>query len=243
MDLTVDIGNSSIKTGLFNSEKLISVRSFHSINHQKLLQYALKRNVKNIIISSVKKSSIQYTQRMKKFFRNFIELTPSLPLPIKIRYKTRNTLGQDRIAAAVGANYLFPQKDVFVIDMGSAITYDLVSRNKEFTGGNISPGMNMRFKALHEFTSQLPLYQPLNQKKLLGESTKEAIISGVQNGITFETERYIENIKSIYPKSEIIITGGDSKFFDNKLKYTIFAEPDLIILGLYKILKYNIYEY
>jgi type III pantothenate kinase len=243
MDLTVDIGNSNVKLGLFSKGKLTSVITYASINHQRLLQYALKKNVKNIIISSVKKTSIFHTPRMKKFFKNFIELNPYLPLPIKIHYKTKETLGQDRIAAVVGARYIFPEKNVLVIDMGSAITYDLLTKDNEFLGGNISPGMNMRFKALHHFTSRLPLYDPSEQNKLFGQTTKEAIISGVQNGIVFETEKYIDYFKTNYSPSEIIITGGDSKFFDNKLKYTIFAEPNLITLGLYKILKYNIYEY
>lgn len=243
MDLTVDIGNSHVKLGLFNAGKLISVLTLSTINHQRLLEYALKKNVKNIIVSSVKNQSFYYTPRMKKFFKNFLELTPSLPLPVKIHYKAKNTLGQDRIAAVTGANQIFPEKNVLVIDMGSAITYDLVTKDNEFIGGNISPGMSMRFKALHHFTSQLPLYHQSEQNKLFGQSTREAIISGVQNGIIFETEKYIDYITTNYSPLEIIITGGDSKFFDNKLKYTIFAEPNLITLGLYKILKYNIYEY
>jgi type III pantothenate kinase len=244
MDLTVDIGNSNIKLGLFNADKLISLFTVSSISHQRLLHYALKRNVKNIIVSSVRGQSSQlFTPRIKKFFTNFLELNPSLAIPIKINYETKETLGQDRIAAAAGASHIFPEKNILVIDMGSAITFDMVTKDNEFIGGNISPGLNMRFKALHQFTSQLPLCQHSVQHGLFGKNTREAIISGVQNGIIFETEKYIENVKSRFSHSEIIITGGNSKFFDNKLKYTIFAEPNLITLGLYKILKFNIYDY
>jgi len=243
MDLTVDIGNSNVKLGLFKAGKLKSVFTLPFISHQRLLNFALKRNVNNIILSSVKKTSTPCITRLKKNFKNVLELKPTLPLPIKIHYETKNTLGQDRIAAVVGASHIFPGKNVLVIDMGSAITYDLVTKDKEFIGGNISPGMNMRFKALNHFTSQLPLCQHSEQNKLFGQTTREAIISGIQNGIIFETEKYIDYVKTTYSPTEIIITGGDSKFFDNKLNYTIFAEPDLISFGLYKILKYNIYEY
>ena len=243
MDLTIDIGNSNVKLGIFKSGKLKSMHKLNTINHQKLLQYASKRKVENVIISSVKSSNPFYAPRLKKFFKNFIVLSSNTPLPIKIRYKSPSTLGRDRIAAAVGANYLFPEKDVLVIDMGSAITFDVVTQNKEFIGGNISPGMNMRFAALNQFTNQLPLYQHTKDHNLLGQDTREAIISGIQTGIIFELEKYIEEIKANYAPSEIIITGGDSKFFDNKLKYHIFAEPNLVNLGLYKILKHNLYEY
>ncbi|MGM0496724.1 MAG: type III pantothenate kinase [Bacteroidota bacterium] len=242
MDLTIDIGNSNVKLGLFKSGSLISTHKLNTINHQKILQYALKRNVKNVIISSVKSSTPFYTPRLKKYFRNFIELSINTPLPIKIRYKSPESLGRDRIAAAVGANHLFPGKNVLVIDMGSAITFDIITKNKEFIGGNISPGMNMRFLALNQFTNQLPLYHQTGQYNFIGQDTREAIISGVQTGIIFEIERYIEYIRGIYAPSETIITGGDCKFFDNKLKYHIFAEPNLVNLGLYKILKNNLYE-
>ncbi len=243
MDLTIDIGNSNLKLGLFKSGRLRSILKVKTINHQKVLQYALKRNVENVIISSVRKSTPFFTLRLKKFFKNFIELSEETPLPIKSHYKTPNTLGRDRIAAVVGANYLFPGKNVLVIDMGSAITFDVITHNKEFIGGNISPGMNMRFKALNHFTNNLPLYKHTKDHNFLGQETREAIISGVQTGIIFELEKYIECIKANYAPSEIIITGGDSKFFDNKLKYHIFAEPNLVNLGLYKILKHNLYEY
>jgi len=243
MDLTIDIGNSNLKLGLFKSGKLKSMHKLNIINHQKLLQYAIKRKVENVIVSSVKTSNPFFSPRLKKYFRNFIELSSNTPLPIKIRYKSPTTLGRDRIAAAVGGNYLFPGKNILIIDIGSAITFDVVTKNKEFIGGNISPGMNMRFRALNYFTNQLPLYQHTKEHNFLGQDTKEAIISGVQTGIIFELERYIESIKANYAPSEIIITGGDSKFFDNKLKYHIFAEPNLVNLGLYKILKHNLYEY
>jgi type III pantothenate kinase len=126
--------------------------------------------------------------------------------------------------------------------MGSAITIDFINHQGIYKGGNISPGMNMRYKALHHFTQKLPLLKPQNTGILEGQNTNEAIHAGVQNGIRFEIEKYINAYEQKYASLITILTGGDSNFFDNKLNYTIFAESNLILKGLNKILKYNIYE-
>ena len=242
MELAVDIGNSSIKAGLFHENRLLEVIRFKNLNHRRLVLFAISRAVTNIIVASVRNNNPFNNQRYRNFFKHVIELGESTSLPVKNLYKTPKTLGKDRLAGVVGANAIFPGTNVLVVDMGSAITYDLINSKKEYLGGNISPGMSMRYKALHSFTKQLPLLRPEEKLVQIGRETNEAIHSGVQNGIIFETERYIESLNNQYAGLKTILTGGDAKFFDNKLKYTIFVESNLILIGLHRILKYNIYE-
>ena len=243
MDLALDIGNTHIKYGIFRGDHLFASGIFSSVSHQRLLAFAAFHRVKNLIISSVRQENPVNLLRARKYFHTVMELSASTPLPINITYQSKETLGKDRIAAAVGASCLFPDREKLVIDAGSAITIDFVSHQNEFLGGNISPGLHMRFRALHHYTNKLPLVTKQNQVPLLGTHTQEAIASGVQNGIVFELNHYIEKFKARHPKIAIIITGGDMKFFDNKLKYPIFAESNLVLIGLSKILKFNLYAH
>ncbi|MFP4047676.1 MAG: type III pantothenate kinase [Bacteroidales bacterium] len=242
MELAVDIGNSLIKAGLFKNNKLFKVVKFKDINFNRLTNFALHYSVENIIISSVRENSFHKFSRLKKFFKKIIELNETTKLPIRNLYKTPETLGKDRIAGAVGAYTIFPDDNVLYIDMGSAITIDLINNKGEYIGGNITPGLKMRYNALHQFTNKLPLLQPKENKILLGQTTQEAIHAGMSNGIIFELNSYIKTLQGSYDNLKTILTGGDSNFFDNKLNYTIFVESNLILIGLNKILKYNIYE-
>jgi type III pantothenate kinase len=148
-------------------------------------------------------------------------------------------LGRDRLAAAVGANELFPDQNLLIIDAGTAITYDLISENNEFLGGNISPGLEMRFKALNQFTGKLPLVDQADEDDLFGKTTTSAIRCGVQNGVLYEMDQTIELFNENYQNLQIIMTGGDSNFFDRKLNYTIFVHFNLTLIGLNRILEYN----
>jgi type III pantothenate kinase len=242
MELAVDIGNTFIKAGIFQNDRLFEILKLKSLNYQRLLSFAFSHSVKDIIISSVRKEHPFNNSRFRKFFRHIIELDAQTKLPITNLYKTPETLGKDRLAGVIGAQTIFPENNVLVIDMGSAITFDFINDKNEYYGGNISPGLSMRYKALHDFTSRLPKLIPANKTELLGKTTVEAIHSGVQNGIIFEIEKYIETLKKQHTGLKIILTGGDSNFFDNKLNYTIFVESNLILKGLQRILKYNIYE-
>ncbi len=154
-------------------------------------------------------------------------------------YKTPETLGKDRIAAAVGGFDLYPDTNLLIIDAGTAITYDIVNDKHQFLGGNISPGIEMRFKALHQFTGKLPLVKQQNFGKLYGTSTEEAIRAGVQNGVVFEIDKAIDTFKEFYKNLKVIITGGDAEFFDKKLKNSFFVNFNLTALGLNRILEYN----
>lgn len=191
------------------------------------------------ILSSVKPVDDEILQFLSGNFDLFIELDHQTKLPIKNLYETPETLGKDRLAAAVGANELFPDQNLLIIDAGTAITYDLVSEKNEFIGGNISPGLQMRFKALNHFTGKLPLVSYSEEFQTIGRNTTDAIRAGVQNGILYEVAQTIELFNKNYQNLQIVMTGGDSIFFDKKLNYTIFVHFNITLIGLNRILEYN----
>lgn len=161
------------------------------------------------------------------------------PVPLENTYRTPETLGPDRLAVAVAASYMSYASHSLVIDAGTCITYDLVS-NRKYLGGSISPGLHMRFKALHTFTAKLPEVQPDPFfKNLPGRDTNESILSGVQDGLIAETEGMIEKYTGLYPGLSVFLCGGDADFFAGRLKSAIFVEPDLGLIGLNLILDYQ----
>ncbi|MFD2148184.1 type III pantothenate kinase [Mucilaginibacter antarcticus] len=157
---------------------------------------------------------------------------------INNHYKTPHTLGLDRLAAVTGANYLYPQQNNLVIDGGTCITYDFIDAGANYFGGSISPGLNMRYKALNYYTAVLPVVnQDKNFADDAGDDTETAIKSGVQNGIKHELMGFIDSYAKHSPQLNIILTGGDGIFFDTLLKNSIFApyiknEPYLVLKGL-----------
>lgn len=166
-------------------------------------------------------------------------LTAATPIPIGNDYSSPATLGMDRLAAAVGAWSIGAGKDLLVIDAGTAITYDFVSASGVYKGGNIAPGKDLRFKALHEHTGALPLVGYNGVVPMLGNDTETAIRSGVMNGIRYEIEGYMEELGSLFPSLLVFLTGGDAESFDIKAKRSIFALPDLVLRGLARIVEYN----
>ena len=192
-----------------------------------------------VILSTTKHYSPELKQFLSENFNQFIELSHLTPIPIENLYETPETLGKDRLAAAVGANELFPDQNLLIIDAGTAITYDWVTEKNQYLGGNISPGLEMRFNALNQLTGKLPLVKPSSPFPELGRNTEEAIRAGVQWGILFEIEQYLENFNRNFKNLQIIMTGGDSKFFDKYLKKTIFVHFNLTLIGLNRILEYN----
>lgn len=191
------------------------------------------------ILSSVKPVDSDILQFLSENFDFFIELDHQTVLPIGNLYETPETLGKDRLAAAVGANELFPNQNILIIDAGTAITYDLVSEKNQFVGGNISPGLQMRFKALNHFTGKLPLISYSDEFQPIGKNTTDAIRAGVQNGILFEIDQTIDLFNRNYQNLQIVMTGGDSIFFDKKLNYSIFVHFNLTLIGLNRILEHN----
>ncbi len=240
MNLIIDIGNSQIKVAIFNNRKILKNIIVDKIDLE--LMQELKNQYPELthaILCSVADRDEKLLELLTKEFTLFIELNYLTPVPLENLYESKESLGQDRIAAAVGANYLFPGSDLLVIDAGTAITYDVVDRQNRYLGGNISPGLETRFRSLHEFTQKLPLIEISDEWPLIGKTTEEAIRAGVQSGILYEMDTMIERIRDQYIDCKVILTGGDSFFFDQKLKNTIFVMYELTLLGLNRILEYN----
>ncbi len=241
MNLIIDIGNTAAKYYIFSSGKIVYN---HQSTSDEIIDFSFLYDkfpeIENVIISSVATDKINIPNKIKKNIQTLIYLDENTPLPIKNNYQTKSTLGKDRIAAIVGAYNIFPNSNVLVIDAGTAITFDFINKNAEYEGGNISPGLNMRFKALHEYTKRLPLVSQSSDFQMIGTSTKTAIEAGVQYGIIFEIDAYIDKFKAKYPNLEVILTGGDAFFFANKLKNRIFANSNLTALGLNRILENNV---
>ncbi len=240
MNLIIDIGNTRTKFSVFNrGEVLITV----PVNEFSPRDVEVLRNeypsLEKVILSSVKEYSPELKNFLQNNFSTFIELNSNTQIPLENKYISKETLGKDRIAAVVGAFDLYPNTNILIIDAGTAITYDFLNDKNQYLGGNISPGLKMRFKALNQFTGKLPLLEQKEYNKLYGMNTEEAILGGVQNGIIYEVEKTIENFKKFYSNLKVIITGGDAEFFDRKLKNSFFVHFNLVALGLNRILEYN----
>ena len=237
MNLAIDSGNSAAKVGIFNHQKLVEKFTFST--QKELQQFILDTSFENLIISSVKADAQLIASWGTKASKHFI-LERGLPLPINNMYATPDTLGMDRLAAVCGAHQLFPSRNCLVIDAGTCITYEFKDQAGSYYGGSISPGLNMRFKAVHTFTAKLPLLSPTAGVKLIGHSTETSIQSGVVNGLLAEIEGIIRQYNEKFPELQVILCGGDAGFFENQLKASIFASPELVLIGLNSILIYNV---
>lgn len=239
MNLVIDIGNTRTKFSVMNRGEVLITVPVDELKpeHIGLLKHEYP-DLQKAILCSVKDYPVALRAELERF-EKFIELDENTPLPVKNLYKTPGTLGKDRIAAAVGAFDLYPETNLLIIDAGTAITYDIVNASGEFLGGNISPGIGMRFKALHAFTDKLPLVKQQPFDRLFGTNTEEAILAGVQNGVIFEVDRAIDTFKDFYKNLKVIITGGNAEFFERKLKNSFFVNFNLIALGLNRILETN----
>ncbi len=237
MNLVIDIGNSRVKTGLFRKGKLLKNNTYDSFKLTDL-KILFKENpeIEHTILCSVKKYPLEI-KRYLSAHSHFVELSSQTSVPVKIAYKTPKTLGMDRVAVVCGAYSLHKRGSILVINAGTCITYDLLDNKRTYLGGSISPGLEMRYKALHSFTGGLPLIQPdSNFKKLTGETTEEAIRSGVQQGMLKEIEGIIGEYQSKYKDLSVIVTGGSMDWLLKSLKIKIKGEPFLVLTGLNVIL-------
>jgi type III pantothenate kinase len=241
MNLILDLGNTCGKIAVCEGPKVIESAVYDRITSREISYFHIRyERIKGVIVSSVVNDSREMIDYLGSLFETCIELDHTTPLPLVNRYRTPETLGFDRIAAAVGAYTIYPGKTVLVIDAGTAVTYDIVTSQGEYLGGNISPGLGIRFKALNKYTNRLPLLErPEGSPPLIGDSTREAIQAGIVNGILFEIDGFIEAIGQDYPELKVVLTGGDAKYFEGKLKSSIFVHLDLNLIGLNRILEHN----
>ena len=238
MRLILDFGNTFQKCAVFNDDKIIAFERFENISIGNLKKFSENFDIKSAILSSVINTNAEIIEWLIKSFL-FIELSQSTPIPIKNKYASPETLGKDRLSAAVGAASIFPKQNVLSIDTGTAIKFDLVNNKGEYLGGSIAPGLYLRFKALHTFTDKLPLVPYNNEHLLIGDSTQTSILSGVMNGAIAEVNGLIETYKKQFKELKIVFTGGESIYFVKSIKSDIFADSNLVIKGLNEILKFN----
>ncbi len=240
MNLVLDIGNTLVKTAVFQGDEILGVYNFSEISFSEKLKMILDKypKITNSILSTVTKDSQNIVQKLVHDY-NLIQLTAHTPQPFTNLYATKESLGNDRIALAAAASKLYPYKNVLVIDAGTCITFDFKNNKNHYLGGAISPGLQMRFNALHTFTANLPLLTPKEDIKLIGNTTNSSIMAGVVNGLLGEIDSVINAYKKEYEDLTIIFTGGDTKFLSKRVKNGIFANSNFLLEGLNYILEFN----
>ena len=243
-NLVIDIGNTYTKVAVFKHDELIRFDQFVTVDINTINTIIEQHQIDKAIISSVKKENEDWRLTLEeKIEVNYFNVT--MTAGVINQYKTPQTLGVDRLAAVIGAKKMYPGKSSLVIDAGTCITYDFIDADGNYFGGSISPGLNMRYKALNYYTGALPLINADDAfDNTYGDDTASAMLSGVQNGIKYELTGFIESYRNKEPELNIILSGGDSNFFDTLLKNSIFApyiknEPYLVLKGLNAAIQYN----
>ncbi|MFC5270911.1 type III pantothenate kinase [Adhaeribacter terreus] len=233
-NLIIDIGNTNTKYGIFENNKLEKQGVVSGI--AALQEIVAEENPENVALASVGISGEEVLKTLSIPGKK-VELTHKTELPISNLYETPETLGKDRLAAVLGAVFLFPKTNCLVIDAGTCITYDFLDAAGNYHGGLIAPGLAMKFKAMHTFTSRLPfLEQSAFEPELSGKTTAQAMQSGVYNGTLAEAEGIIKRYEKQAENLNVLLCGGDAAFFETNLKGRIFAIPELVLLGLNSLL-------
>ena len=239
VNLIIDIGNSSAKLAVFEQEEIKEVVRCSNQSLEGLAALCHKYPIQKGILSSVITLQENIRKALSQLDFPILEFTYQTPIPIRNLYQTPQTLGADRLAAVVAAFTLKPNCPSLVIDAGTCITYDFIDDLGQYQGGNISPGVEMRFKALHTFTDKLPKIEAEGEVPPYGQTTETAIRSGVIRGIEHEISGYIQQLQKNYPSLLVFLTGGNGFSFDTNLKSGIFADGFLVLKGLNRILEYN----
>ncbi|MBK9337860.1 MAG: type III pantothenate kinase [Lewinellaceae bacterium] len=240
MNLVLDIGNTRTKSGLFEGERLVEQAIWDDWTLEELLVYGQEAGVDRVITSSVAVPD-PYTQRiLVQTFPVALELTHQTPVPFRNTYRTPETLGRDRLAGVAGAQVLFPGENCLVVDCGTCIKYDLIDSEATYRGGNIAPGANMRIRAMHIFTAQLPEVPMLIPENEVGYSTETALQNGALRGAALEISGFVRLFEAQLNPLKVLLTGGDADFLAPLLPLeTRHIEPYLTLYGLNYILQYN----
>lgn len=242
MNLVIDIGNTLCKLAVFDKGSIVAQRCVERLHPAMLEELFAQWPVRAAIVASTRGEVDDITALIRPRVEYLVEFSSQTPVPVANAYRTPETLGRDRLAAAVGAAVLYPGRNVLIVDFGTAVTIDLVTADNTFRGGCISPGVKTRFRALHDYTAKLPLCDVTDGEELSGLTTEQAIELGVMNGIAFEIEGYVSRMRERIGDLCVIFTGGDAKFFVKRIKNTIFANCNLVFCGLNRILEYNASE-
>ena len=230
--ILVDVGNSAIKTTEVVNQTFQQMRTWKedlSVVLEAYRDYPL-------VISSVREKGLELDSDRVLF------LTHETNLPIQLEYETPETLGADRIAAAAGAHYLFPSEHNLIVDLGTCMTIDLITKEGVFKGGVISPGLKMRMKAMAEYTDQLPdisaEWESISSE-VIGKTTIQCLYSGSFCCILHEINCVLKTLEKDFTSLNMIITGGDAHYFESSLKAHIFAGSKIVQEGLYRIWKHQ----
>ncbi|MFN0034850.1 MAG: type III pantothenate kinase [Saprospiraceae bacterium] len=239
MNLVFDIGNTRRKTGLFNENRLVETKVVTNWPTADVLEYCNQAGVRRVILSSVAAPDESLNETLAQYF-DFLEFTHQTTLPFKNRYATPQTLGRDRLAAVAGAQALMPRQNCLVVDCGTCIKYDMLTNAGEYLGGNISPGAQMRARAMREFTARLPEVEMQMPPNFIGHSTETALQNGAFRGAALEIDGFVELFHKRFTPLKLLLTGGDAAFFQPFLNVAnLKIEPHLTLYGLNNILIFN----
>ncbi len=231
MNLSIDIGNTFIKLGLYDGGQMVDYIKIKDHDDPELADFLSSSNIEKTQVSSVRKQTKELLNTFSlKSAVSIVSHTSNMP--IRLEYDTPHTLGIDRITACLGALSHFPDQHCLVIDLGTCMTLDILTADKVFKGGNISPGWKMRLDAMDQMTSKLPLGQLKKHKEILATSTAMALENGAFYGILFELRGYISLMRDKYPELKVIFTGGAANDFAEFIETEIFVLPFLILDGL-----------
>ena len=239
MKLIIDIGNTVVKMVAFRGDEPVDVVRAEDGMLSGLDAFVAKHSFSKGIVGSIRNLTASEEAALSRLQFPLLRFSSDTPVPITNRYRTPETLGSDRLAAVIGASSLRPGKDLLIIDAGTCITYEVIDARGNYWGGNIAPGMQMRLRALHEFTARQPLVEAEGEVPGMGYNTETAIRSGVLRGMKYEIEGYIKSMRSKFPHLEIFLTGGDQINFDTNIKNLIFTDKYIVPRGLNKILDFN----
>lgn len=239
MNLCIDIGNTKAKIALFEQDVLIENWSRKNITIEWLEKNLADKKINAAILSSTRGNHPEILAYLQSKCY-CIDFNYETHLPIRNHYATPQTLGRDRMAAVCGAQMLYPNQNVLVMDAGTCITLDAITQQGDYFGGSIHPGITMRLKALHNYTGKLPLVKRQIMQDFIGDSTENSILAGVVFATVKEMEGMLSEYKVKYGELIVIITGGDTSFFESQMKSKIFAHSNLVQTGLNKILNYNV---
>ena len=240
MNLIIDQGNTGTKYATVDEKgDIILKKSTVELEGGILQEFLAENPGGHVLISSVKKEYAEI-KALPENTNAIVFFDDNCRLPLTNLYATPKTLGKDRLAGVCGAMVLFPGENCLVIDAGTCITYDFIDAEKNYHGGSISPGLTMRFKAMHEFTGKLPLAAPEWPVDFTGNTTLTGLQTGVAFGMAGEINSFISLYKGRWNGLKVLMCGGDTEFLAKRCESEIFAAPDLVISGLNEILKYNL---
>ncbi|MFV0366150.1 MAG: type III pantothenate kinase [Mangrovibacterium sp.] len=235
MILLVDIGNTLCKWALADEQRIVE-EGFTVIFNECYIEslQAKGKQFDTVVICSVRMLSERLEEYLSVHFK-YQRIQHNQALPLAIDYATPETLGMDRVVAAIGARSLFPNVPLLVIDAGTAITVDYVSADGVFQGGNIAPGIQLRFQSLNEHTDKLPLVQAKAEFDAIGKDTESAIRAGVQQGVVNELSSYVAKAREQYSNLQVVLTGGDALLISKNMVENLTVEKNLIFIGLKQV--------